>query len=173
MSWVRIDDGFAENPKVEDLSDKSFRLHVAAMCYAGRNLTDGFVSDRALKVCGVVANTGRPRVHAGELVAAGLWDRVDGGWVIHDFTEYNPTAEEVKDLRRKRAEAGKAGGKERARRQALASVTELASVQADVQASALASGSTPAPPLYVTPKAVIGVGGKRPQSSDENRGPRA
>ena len=41
MAWLRIDDGFVEHPKVYDLSDRSFRLHVAAHCYSARNLTDG------------------------------------------------------------------------------------------------------------------------------------
>ena len=39
MTWLRLEDGFAENEKISELSDRSFRLHVAVLCYCGRGPT--------------------------------------------------------------------------------------------------------------------------------------
>lgn len=36
MSWVRLDDGFAEHPKIVSLTDREFRLWVALLCYCAR-----------------------------------------------------------------------------------------------------------------------------------------
>jgi protein gp37 len=95
VSWLRIDDGFAEHPKVMDVSDRAFRLHVAAMCFCARNLTDGELAERSVRmVCALTAAT---KKHVAELVDAGLWLKRDGGaFEVKDFLEYNPTAEKVK-----------------------------------------------------------------------------
>ena len=88
MPWVKLDDAFPEHQKVDGLSDGAFRLHVAALCHAGRNLTDGFIgSERVSRLV--------PRFrkqHVAELVASCLWHDTEGGWVIHDYLAYNPSA---------------------------------------------------------------------------------
>src|SRR4051794_16478784 len=95
MTWVRLDDAFADHPKVDGLSDPAFRLHVSALCHSGRYLTDGFVEgDRVARLV--------PRFkrgHVVELVDAGLWHVVEGGWMIHDWHDCNPTAEKVRSDR--------------------------------------------------------------------------
>jgi hypothetical protein len=106
MVWVKLDDRFAEHPKVESLSDSAFRAHVWALCYCGRNETDGFVPDGAA----------RRRVAAGdvgELVGARLWDPAPGGFVVHDFLAHNPTKAEIDSRREARSEAGKKGAARR------------------------------------------------------------
>lgn len=95
MTWLRLDDTFAEHPKVDRLSDGAFRLHVAGMCYSARHLTDGFVpAERAARLV-----PRYKRTYVAELVVADLWHEADGGWVIHDFLTYNPSAEKVKTER--------------------------------------------------------------------------
>lgn len=117
MTWIRIDDGFAEHPKVMALSDRAFRLHVSALCYCGRNLTDGYIAPQALRM--LMAGCAATRRHLNELVAAGVWDDTE---TIHDFNDLNPTAEEVREKREKRRDAGRLGGLAKAR----ASATETA-----------------------------------------------
>lgn len=109
MVWVKLDDRFTENRKVVELSDRAFRLHVTALCYASRELTDGAVSENAaLRICDGT------RKAIADLIAAGLWRRaVAGGYLIHDFLKYNPTAEDVEEARRQRSAAGKKGAKRR------------------------------------------------------------
>lgn len=101
MTWVRLDETMVEHPKVAQLSDAAFRIHIDALCYANRNLTDGFVPT-------VIAHR-RSRRRAAELVAAGVWDAAPGGYQIHDFHDYQPTKAEVIELREKRSAAGKKG----------------------------------------------------------------
>ena len=43
MPWVRFDDLFPENRKVRRLPDPAYRLHVEAIFWCARNLTDGFI----------------------------------------------------------------------------------------------------------------------------------
>jgi len=91
-----------ENLKIEPLSDAAFRAFVTSICYASRNLTDGFVTHKKAKEF-----TGKPRVIQ-ELVPD-LWGVVDGGYMIHDFLKYNPTRASV--LAKREADlARKSGG---------------------------------------------------------------
>lgn len=87
MPWVRLDDRFPSHRKVSLLSDRAFRLYVSALCWASENLTEGKILDRELSV---VARIRGIKSVAAELEAAGLWDRIESGWVIHDYLEYNP-----------------------------------------------------------------------------------
>ncbi len=94
MTWVRLDDRFAEHPKVVGLSDAAFRLHVNALCYAARNLTDGHIPVGAIR-----ALRGQRRTVVA-LITAGCWEECDDGWAIHDYLGYNPSAEAVNNGRR-------------------------------------------------------------------------
>lgn len=98
MTWVRLDDSFPEHPKVSDLSDGAFRVHIVGLCYSGRLLTNGYIP-RSIA-----------RFYSGsavkELLKAGLWKTVEtagGGYLIHDYLDWNPSREQV--LHRRRAEA--------------------------------------------------------------------
>jgi hypothetical protein len=102
VTWVAIDDGFVEHRKVDGLSDRSFRLHIAALCYCGRNLTDGVLTERAVKVVRAIVS-GSPR-HVRELAAVGLWLDTDDGYQVKDYLEYNPSAEQVIERREKAKE---------------------------------------------------------------------
>ena len=120
MVWVKLDDAYDEHPKIIGLSDKAFRAHVSAMCYCGRNLTDGLVPKAKI-----------PRRVAAELEEAGLIHCENKGYRLHDWLEHNPSADEVEEKRRVRAESGRKGGKAtQAKRQANAQANASASAQA-------------------------------------------
>lgn len=104
MVWVRFDDGFAEHMKVSQLSDAAFRLHVSAILYCGRNLTDGLITTGNLR------NLPSTKRLVAELVKARVWEDGPGGYVIHDYLDYNPSREEVLAAREQRAEAGRIAG---------------------------------------------------------------
>lgn len=93
MTWVRLDDKFPNHPKVINLSDAAFRLHVSAICYAGEYLTDGHISGRIVRNLSPISNLARA---VEQLVAARLWEPTEDGYQIHDFLEYNPSAEKKK-----------------------------------------------------------------------------
>lgn len=101
MTWVKLDDRFPSHRKIALLSDRAFRLHVSAICWCAENLTDGRISERELTF---VAKVRGLKATAKELEGAGVWDRVDGGWAIHDYLDYNPSREQVHAERKKNAE---------------------------------------------------------------------
>lgn len=101
MPWVKLDDRFPSHRKIALLSDRAFRLHVSAMCWCAENLTDGHISDRELAL---VAKVRGVKVTAKQLEDAGLWDRTEDGWAIHDYLDYNPSREQVLLERKKNAE---------------------------------------------------------------------
>jgi hypothetical protein len=87
MTWARIDDQFADHPKVIGLSDRAFRIHIRGICYAARQLTDGFIPLSAAQEWGMRAVL--------ELEKSTLWKPVAAGYQIHDFLDYNPSREQV------------------------------------------------------------------------------
>jgi len=115
MPWVRFDDHFPANRKVDGLSDTAFRLHVSAIFWCARNLTDGVVPEGDLEL--VTARVRAPARFATQLVERGLWHEaghacgssncpVPGpdGWVIHDYLEYQPGKDAVTRQRKAKAE---------------------------------------------------------------------
>jgi hypothetical protein len=111
MPWFKIDDGFWSHPKVLDLSPDAVALWVRAGSYCAGHLTDGEVKPSILRLLGAESN------HADELVAAGLWDLIDGSWWFHDWAEYQPPASATKEKRAAvsaaRSQAGSKGAASR------------------------------------------------------------
>ncbi|MES9522414.1 hypothetical protein [Streptomyces capoamus] len=101
MPWVKLDDRFPSHRKIALLSDRAFRLHVSAICWCAENLTDGRITDRELAL---VAKIRGVKATAKALEDAGLWDRIEDGWEIHDYLDYNPSREQVIAERKKNAE---------------------------------------------------------------------
>ena len=93
MTWFKVDDGFWSHPKVLELSDAAVALWVKAGSYCGKHLTDGFVSAQILPWL-------TTQQHAAvELVTAGLWREVDGGFEFHDWCAYQDTRTAVEKRR--------------------------------------------------------------------------
>jgi len=110
MTWFKVDDKFHSHSKVRKvLADDpaALALWVVAGSWSSDNSTDGFVPDHQLTW---LFPAGADEL-ARKLVAARLWRRVRGGHQFHDFSDWNPLAEEVKAKKEKRAEAGRKGGR--------------------------------------------------------------
>lgn len=110
---TRLDDALIDHDKVEEaglrLGKQGYLIALGAVawaiCYANKKLTDGLVPERALQKYGIAEAT------AQAMLAARLWERVEGGYRIHDFHDWNPSSSAVKDKRkrdreRKRVHAG-------------------------------------------------------------------
>lgn len=111
MAWVSIDDQFHDHPKAEQVGPLGRDLYVAGLEYANRNLTDGFVpkatAGRLVSFYDIpgINVTVDPYDVVKLLLEVGLWDAVDGGFEIHDYLEYQPSADEVshrRNLKRER-----------------------------------------------------------------------
>jgi hypothetical protein len=86
VSWLRLDDKFAEHPKVVALTDREFRLHVKVMCYCARYQTGGRIPPKiGSELAGIT-----PRFRA-RMTSLGLWESdPDGTLKVHDFDSWNP-----------------------------------------------------------------------------------
>lgn len=109
MPWGRIDDSLYDHPKVELLPvrvrNACVGLWVRAISWSNRYLTDGRIPlDRIRKLDG-------DRRLADALVSAGLFDVEDAGYLIHDFLDFNDSAEAVRRRRDGMRELGRTGGK--------------------------------------------------------------
>jgi hypothetical protein len=93
VTWFKVDDGFWSHPKTLALSPEAVALWTRAGSYCGKHLTDGFVLETILPML-----QGTPQ-EADELVRAGLWCPVEGGWEFHDWTAYQDTREAVERRR--------------------------------------------------------------------------
>lgn len=99
MAWVRIDDGAWDHPKQLQAGPMAVALWMWGLCYCSRHLTDGTIPTAALVTSGVP----KAATEAGKLVAAGLWERADDAYVVHDYDDYNPSRAQV-ERRRKASE---------------------------------------------------------------------
>lgn len=106
MPWFRLDDDFHSHPKVRDAGNCAVGLWVRCGTYAAHYLTDGYVA-------GDIAGELGSRREADRLVDAELWVPNGAGFIIPDYLEYNPSAEQV---RRDRENARKRAAKWRADR---------------------------------------------------------
>lgn len=135
MSWVKLDDGILGNPKITRVGPIGFALHVAAIVYCARNLTDGFVpygqarhllgvqwtedTDSGIRIQSLAMTSGMAGSDGLEVVehmikllcTVGLWERVEHGYMVHDYLVYNPSREQVlaerEANREQRSNAGK------------------------------------------------------------------
>lgn len=104
MSWVKIDDRAPEHRKLLKAGAEAAWLWVCGLAYANRQLErDGRIPGEALQI---LYRFKAPEKLAAQLVAVGLWEQDGEDYIIHDYLEWNHSAEE--------REAYKAKGRERA-----------------------------------------------------------
>jgi hypothetical protein len=93
MPWSKVDDRFYDHPKTVAVGTMGAGLFVLALSYTANKLTDGFIPTAMIRR--LVADVDDPVALADSLVEAGLFERVDGGYLIHDYLDYNPPAAKV------------------------------------------------------------------------------
>ena len=98
LPWVRLDTAFPYNPKLlamlaEKDGHRAGLVYVCSLGYAGAHGTDGFIPREALPfVHGRTADARR-------LVEHGFWQEQPGGWLIHDWLEFQESNEETNQRR--------------------------------------------------------------------------
>jgi len=108
MSWVKLDDHFADHPKLQGMGlsyPLAGWLYISSLCYAAKHLTDGFIPEVAVLQLatwdgiGYMGGGVSTDELADSLVAAGLWEKAVNGYRIHDYLHYNPSREAVLENR--------------------------------------------------------------------------
>ena len=91
-TWFRLDADLFENPKIMRAGREATLLWIHSIAYSARHLTDGWIPEPLPK------RWGYTRKHTESLEQQVLWIPLeitdDGGWLINDYTKYQPTRAE-------------------------------------------------------------------------------
>ena len=90
MSWIKIDDNFADHPKFVGLSNDAVATWVRALGYCNRHMTDGKLGKAAARLC---ARSPKADRIVAELVEAGLWEQAGDSYQLHDYLDWNESRE--------------------------------------------------------------------------------
>lgn len=101
----RLDDELLDHQKIFDAgtllgkngSGLALAIYVLGILYANRHLTDGYLSAAVVKSFPHIDD---PLRVADALTKVALFEKVNGGFKIHDFSHYNPSAAEIRRKRR-------------------------------------------------------------------------
>lgn len=118
--WAKLDDALLTHPKIDLAGPRigpngpaiAIGFYAIALMWTNKYLTDGFLPMATIDSFRYVT---KPRAVAEALAFAGLLEKVDGGFRIHDFDEWNPSAKEIKQrrkddrIRKRNARAGHNG----------------------------------------------------------------
>lgn len=103
--WMRVDVNIIANPKLQRAirlgGAEAALLYLEALGYSVGNLTDGWIPE------GMPSRWGYGEEQVAALLATVLWFEVpisdEGGWLINDYHEYQPTRPDWE----RRSEAGR------------------------------------------------------------------
>ncbi len=110
MAWVKVDDSFYDSEKWAEAPADSIGLWLAAMAWCNRNNSvRGFIPE--LKTQGLV-HVRNHKATVVDLCRRGAFHKVDGGYLIHDYEEYQQN-DKVKRIAEERSKAGKKGARAR------------------------------------------------------------
>lgn len=111
MAWIRYESGILAHMKWQGIPASVrpdvLALHVAFSGYSADYLTDGFVPLDMHAELAKKAGLRRRKVALSWATKQGLFEPREGGVQIHDYLDYNPSKEEVKERRRLEVEKKK------------------------------------------------------------------
>lgn len=116
--FLKLSHGLPEHPKIEEAGGDAAWLHICALAYCSRNLSDGFFP---ASIIGRLSDRDNPKQLASTLLSVGLWHDASNGcgrcpqvplgrYLIHDYLEHQTSAERAREISAKRAVAGQKGG---------------------------------------------------------------
>jgi hypothetical protein len=149
---VKLDDKFPEHPKVASITEAkrphAVYLHISALCWCNRNLTDGRIPRGTLSRLTPEIDTVDS---AAALVSVGIWEETPEGYNIHDYSDFQPSRRQVVSrqthIHTVRAAAGALGGAKRKQSgsKAQAKRTQTVSPVARVRTTPLSPSQEAAP----------------------------
>jgi len=106
LPWIRLDTSMPDNPKVLRLlamkeGHRAAFVWCCSLAYAGKHGTDGLIEEFAL------GRLNGRTVDARRLVDVGLWDVAEGGWQIHDWSDFQESTEETQRRSERAREAAR------------------------------------------------------------------
>ncbi len=119
MPWVRIDDHYDQHPKIAQVGPLGVALWLAGLAYCNRTLTDGFIpwsvahtlvswqylnppdaeGKRVIVTACVTAGFQGDDVTSEYVIKllthSGLWEEVSGGFMVHDYPDFQRLKKDV------------------------------------------------------------------------------
>jgi hypothetical protein len=113
LMWIRLDVGLRSNPKILTLlSTKdgypAAWLYMCGLMYAGEHGTDGWIPAEAIPTFGGCYSGSYRGRYQKLLVQHGLWEPSHGGFVIHDWADFQATSEASRARSARAREAARA-----------------------------------------------------------------
>lgn len=102
MSWLHLDDQFADHPKIAQAGGDAAWLFVCVLLYCKRFDTEGFVP--AAQVARLTDRK-QPARLVTKLIAVQLLHETDGGYLVHDWSDWNRSSQSRSEAGRKAAAA--------------------------------------------------------------------
>lgn len=121
-TYIRLNDALPEHRKIVAAGGDAAWLHICGLAYCSRNLSDGRVPKGLVPR---LSDRKQPLKLAAKLTEVNLWHAAGHDckrcpqpdpdeFVIHDYLRHQRSAEHVEAIKKKRAEAGRAGGQQKA-----------------------------------------------------------
>lgn len=158
------------NRKLRQAGFAARGLDDAAICQIASDDSDSFIAEETVKVLALAHGERHWRKLVDVLVKVGRWAPTEGGWIVHDYEEFNFDKAYWAAHQRQKQEAGRRGGQARAKAhakangQAPATAPATADAQANAQAASLRFGSPPLVPLNTHDQP-----GERQQDQDQQQ----
>jgi hypothetical protein len=95
MSWGKVDDRLHAHPKAVRAGAQAMGLWVMCLSWVGAYETDGFVPSSQAVLLAKSLGISRPTGVCSQLVAVGLWEVVDGGFLFHDYRDCNKLKSQI------------------------------------------------------------------------------
>ena len=105
--FAALRQSFWRHPRVTSVSKAARGVYASGLSYCADSESDGFIPER---VAVVMLAEGAKRDVA-ELVSAGMWSAVEGGYQVVSYLEHNQSKDELAAMRAAASEAGKRGGR--------------------------------------------------------------
>lgn len=117
MAFALMDDQIQGHPKFARAGLDAIGLWTLCLSHCSAFLTDGYIARAtAERYAGArLDELAEKLVACGDPGRAGLWDVAEGGWRMHDYLDWNPSASKVKSKRKKERDRKEKGRKTQGR----------------------------------------------------------
>lgn len=105
--WFKVDDRWHDHPKVLQVGNEAAGIWARMGSWSANYCTGGVVPHaKALAIAGAMAPLE-------QLQKVSLLERDGDTWIMHDWSDYNPSADEAREYTEKKRNAGRLGAKRR------------------------------------------------------------
>lgn len=170
MSWIKLDDRFADHPKIVEAGPEAAWLFICGLCYCARYLTDGLIPKAQVRKLADIEDV---KQSVTKLLSTCLWENAEDSYRVHDYLDYNLSREQALELSRKRTEAGSRGGRPSQKKQNETKLVSKTKANVKQNESKTKAVPVPVPVLVFVPESVPGESTSTTTATGARKKPRA